>query len=53
MDTFVHQLSDTCVESVWTQLYTIYPTHMCNLYGDICSQVVRMMCAVCMETSVQ
>jgi hypothetical protein len=52
IDTSVHQLSDWCLESVWTQQYTSYQTDVCSLYGDISIPVVRMMFWVCMETFV-
>jgi hypothetical protein len=52
METSVHKLSDWCVESVWTQLYTSCQTDVWSLYGHICTQDIRLMCVVCMETSV-
>jgi hypothetical protein len=68
METSVHHLSDWCVgvsmvksvhkilawnvESVWRHLYTICQTDVRSLYGHICTPVVRLMCGVCMETSV-
>jgi hypothetical protein len=46
------QLSDWCEESVFRYLYTSYQTNVWSLYGDICTQDIRLMCGVCMDSSV-
>jgi hypothetical protein len=45
-------MSDWCVESVSIHLYTSYRTYVWRLYGHICTQGIRLMCGVCMDTSV-
>jgi hypothetical protein len=52
MDTSVHQLSDSCVESVCTHLYTSCQTDVWSLYSDIFTPDIRLISGICMETSV-
>jgi hypothetical protein len=52
METHLHQLSDWCVDSVWTHHYNIWQTDVWCLYLDINKPVVRVMCGYCMETFV-
>jgi hypothetical protein len=65
METSVHEISELCVESLCRHFYTICHTDvwesvgrhlytycqidLWSLYGDICTPVVRLMYAVCME----
>jgi hypothetical protein len=52
METSVHKLSDCCVESVLTHLYTSCQTDVRSLYEHIFTQGIRLICVVCMKTSV-
>jgi hypothetical protein len=52
MEISVHKISDLCVESVWSHLYTSCQTDVWSLFGDICTPDIRLMCGVCMEIPV-
>jgi hypothetical protein len=51
MDISVEKI-DRCVESVWRHLYSRCQTDVWSLYGHFCTRVIRLMCEVCMNTSV-
>jgi ribosomal protein S27AE len=53
METSFRQLSVWCVDSVHSYLYTSCQTDVWSLYGYICTQVIRLMFGICMETSVK
>jgi hypothetical protein len=52
METSVHQLSPWCEESLFRHQYTSCQTDVWSLYGQICTQDIRLMFGVCMDTSV-